>query len=374
MPAAGGLADYLSECDEPPGYMDFARVGPPLRAVRQAAASALEAAVGRGGDPMEPLDEMRRQATATAKEIVGMPGAEVGLMPSTSAALFAVAFGLPGEGSILVPDGEFPANVVPWVRAAARGGPEVRLVARAGDRFSLRALDDALDPSVRAVTVSAVDYATGWVAPLTGIRDLIGPDRLLIVDAIQGLGVSELELAVADVVVGGGQKWLRAGWGSAMMALSPHARDMLGVGLGGWPDFVDPLGAAETGNEAIPAISRFLMTNGDPVAIAAYGAAMAAVSAATVPALAGRLREVTDAIRIVLDRAGADVIGAIRPGAEQAGIVTFSIPGQVAQATVDRLARQGFTTAVRSHRVRLSPHVSTSPETIARFAQALQSG
>ena len=48
-------------------------------------------------------------------------------------------------------------------------------------------------------------------------------DRLLIVDAIQGFGVVDAPYEVADVVVAGGQKWVRAGWGTGFLALSDRA-------------------------------------------------------------------------------------------------------------------------------------------------------
>ena len=52
-------------------------------------------------------------------------------------------------------------------------------------------------------------------------------DRLLIVDAIQGFGVVDAPFQVADVIVSGGQKWVRAGWGTGFLALSDRALERL---------------------------------------------------------------------------------------------------------------------------------------------------
>ncbi len=74
--------------------------------------------------------------------------------------------------------------------------------------------------------MSLVDFRTGYLADLEGIRQVIG-DRLLIVDAMQGFGVVDAPYEVADVVVSGGQKWVRAGWGTGFLALSDRAAERL---------------------------------------------------------------------------------------------------------------------------------------------------
>ncbi|MFC7640807.1 aminotransferase class V-fold PLP-dependent enzyme [Streptosporangium lutulentum] len=160
--AAGDLAGYVAHCDEPAGYLDFAHVGPPLRAAVDARHAALR--VTGTSDPVRPLEKIREEARRRAVAVIG-GDVEVTFEASTTAGLFAVAFGLAGSGTLLVPEGEFPANAVPWLRAAARGGPAVRRVPRDTERITAGALRSALTPDVAGLTVSAVDYRTGWKAP-----------------------------------------------------------------------------------------------------------------------------------------------------------------------------------------------------------------
>ena len=47
---------------------------------------------------------------------------------------------------------------------------------------------EALTPEITTVSVSAVDFRTGYRADLAALRDAVG-DRLLVVDGIQGFGV-----------------------------------------------------------------------------------------------------------------------------------------------------------------------------------------
>ena len=81
--------------------------------------------------------------------------------------------------------------------------------------------------------MSLVDFRTGYLADLEGIRQVIG-DRLLIVDAMQGFGVVDAPYELADVVVSGGQKWARAGWGTGFLALSDRALEHLTPVLSGF--------------------------------------------------------------------------------------------------------------------------------------------
>lgn len=365
-----GLARYLAHCDEPTGYLDFARVGPPLHAAADARCAALR--VMAGADPVGPLEEIREAARRSAAAVIG-GDVEVTFAASTTAGLFGVAFGLAAPGTLLVPEGEFPANAVPWLRAAARGGPAVRRVPQDAGRITAGALRAALGPDVVGLTVSAVNYRTGWKAPLTELREVLGPDRLLIVDAIQGLGATELDLDAADVVVAGGQKWLRSGWGAAILGVRPRAMELIAPDLGGWAGLADPYGGSVGTELGAPAggADRLLMTNTDLEAIAGLRASLGLVAEAGTAELNGRLGQVVAMLLDVLRHRGAEVLGDDWPARRRAGIVSFLLPGETADATLARLSAHGVTAAVRDGRVRLSPHVSTTEETVRRLSDAL---
>ena len=131
-------------------------------------------------------------------------------------------FGL--TGGVLLSAEEFPSLPIAAVRAqeALHTVQPVWLETDHG-KVTPGQIREQLEPNVGAVAVSLVDSRTGYLCDIEGIRQVIG-DRLLIVDAIQGFGVVDAPWEVADVVVAGGQKWCRAGWGTGFMALSERAR------------------------------------------------------------------------------------------------------------------------------------------------------
>ena len=116
---------------------------------------------------------------------------EIALVPSTTSGIGLVAEGYPwraGENVVTL-ENEFPSNLYPWMNLADRG-VQTRCVAVPGGHVDLNRIAEACDVHTRIVAVSWVGYASGWrvdVAELARLAHDHG--ALLLVDAIQGLGV-----------------------------------------------------------------------------------------------------------------------------------------------------------------------------------------
>ncbi|MFH8520056.1 aminotransferase class V-fold PLP-dependent enzyme [Streptomyces gelaticus] len=354
------------------GYLDYARIGPLSRPA--VAALAATTALAARVDPadLDRLFALGDAAQTSAARLLGARRHEIALAPSTSNGLFTVAAALQGPGTVLVPRDEFPANLYPWLRFADRGGPAVRLVDPAGQRhITPDLLRRHLTPDVVALAVSAVDSLTGHLAPLAALKEVLGPGRLLIVDAIQGLGSVPLEADAADILVSGGQKWLRAGWGAALLLIRDRCAEHLAPGLGGWAGVAEPFAPVHPA-PPLPGAAAHLATNPDFPAAAAIGAAIDDLLDRGGPAAAGARIRAT--LADLLDRArgaGADVLLDGLGPHERAGIGTFRLPGHD-PATVHRtLEAAGLVTTRRDEWIRLSPHTSTPGAAADLLAEAL---
>lgn len=354
---------YLSQFQEPAGYLDFARIGPPSLAVARTVAQATESLAR---DPSTALTRLELQASgarAAAARLLSCAPHEVAFVSSTSHALFAAAAGLDG-GVVLVPRGEFPANVYPWLRFQERGGPRPRWI----DSGAITAdvLREHLDDDVKALAVSAVDATTGYRAPLGALKEVLGEDRLLVVDAVQGLGAVPLEVAAADVLACGGQKWLRAGWGAALMLVRDRVADRLAPGLGGWSGVRAPFGVRHPAPPLAGAAAH-TATNPDLTAVAALGAAIDLVLSAGETNIA---RQIARTLASLLDAARAAGAEVLVPG-EPAGIARVRLPGRDPASTHAALGAAGLTTTLRGGWIRLSPHATTPADTADRLHAAL---
>ncbi|RZI91160.1 MAG: aminotransferase class V-fold PLP-dependent enzyme, partial [Microbacterium sp.] len=278
--------------------------------------------------------------------------------------LMHALFGLSGE--VLVSPLEFPALPVAARRAQdALGRLRLRDLEAPGGFVTPDAVREALTDDITAVGVSLVDYRTGYVADLTGIRDVIG-DRLLIVDAIQGFGVVDADFAAADVVCGNGYKWLRAGRGTGFARFSRRARERIEPVLSGISGM-----DVDTGN-GIPAprpdAAAFTISPIDALAAARLATAVRDVRDVGVATVAAAVRERAHTLMSLADRYGLPVL---TPRDAHAGIVALAPDPHDAGALAAALANHGVTATARGGTVRVSAHAGTAADTLQLFGDAL---
>ena len=114
-------------------YFNHAAMSPPSRPVRDAIGSALESYARRGVSAWPEWMEQRDRLRGRLAALLGASADDVALVPNTSAGVLDIAWSIrwrPGD-RILVFEGDFPSNVTPWQRAAARHGVELQFLDRA---------------------------------------------------------------------------------------------------------------------------------------------------------------------------------------------------------------------------------------------------
>ena len=358
------LESYLEGFTEEPGYLDWAAFGPLSPSVQAEAAADAELLSSGRRSGIDLVATRGAEARELIAEILGAAAEEVTLQPSTSYGLMHAVFGLSGD--VLISPLEFPALPVAARRAQdALGRLRVRDLDAPGGFVTPEAVRDALTDDITAVGVSLVDYRTGYVADLSGIRDVIG-DRLLIVDAIQGFGVVDADFAAADVVSGNGYKWLRAGRGTGFARFSRRARERIEPVLSGISGM-----DADTGN-GIPAprpdAAAFTVSPIDALAAARLATAVRDVRDVGVANVAEAVHERARTLMSLADRYGIPVL---TPRAAHAGIVALAPGAQDAGALAAALANHGVTATARGGTVRVSAHAGTAADTLQLFGDAL---
>jgi selenocysteine lyase/cysteine desulfurase len=222
-------------------------------------------------------------------------------------------------------------------------------------------LRNQLTASMSAVVVSLVDFRTGYLVDLEGIRQVIG-DRLLIVDAIQGFGIVDAPFTLADVVVSGGQKWARAGWSTGFMALSEKAIDRLTPVFSGYSGSEIEGMPLDTVPQPAQAARAFTLTNADPIAEGRLAAALEEIAQVGVPAIHECVLEKTSRLIDLADEFGVPVVSS-RAENERAGIVVVEPAADQLTVLEASLFNHGVSSTRRGSTVRLSAHVSTTDET-----------
>ena len=197
-------------------------------------ASALAAVAAPAGSAWAAIAARHETALAAMARLVGTTPDRVTTIPSTSAGIFPVASACWAGRQRGAARSRVPRQRVPLAAGRGSRGPGGAPGAPArpaGDGRAPRPGGGRRDP--------------GGGGEPGGLRHRVprrprrttaapSPAPLLVVDAIQGLGAVAAVLGPADVLVAGGQKWLRAGWGSGVMAVGDRALERLAPTLTGW--------------------------------------------------------------------------------------------------------------------------------------------
>lgn len=130
----------------------------------------------------------------------------------------------PGDTVLVLTAGKFGER---WSSLARTFGCRVRVVsAPYGQTISLDEVQSQLTPEVKAVFMQATETSTGVRHDVSGVARLVkSSDALLVVDAITGLGTTDLQVDDdgVDVIIGGSQKALMIPAGLAYLAASERA-------------------------------------------------------------------------------------------------------------------------------------------------------
>jgi len=169
-----------------------------------------------------------QRVLADMKEFIGTQNDVLVLACSGTGAMEASVSNLtsPSDKVLVLTAGKFGER---WTGLAKAFGCNVDVLsAPYGETFSLNDIRTKLTPDVRVVFVQATESSTGTRHDVEGIAKIVratGDDKLLVVDAITGLGTTHLDVDDwgVDVIIGGSQKALMIPPGLAYCAVSERA-------------------------------------------------------------------------------------------------------------------------------------------------------
>jgi selenocysteine lyase/cysteine desulfurase len=172
--------------------------------------------------------ERARQAVA---DLVGVSATDIALNRNATDGVNFVAacFPLRAGDEVLTSTEEHPAVVLPWSVACQRAGARLRFVPLSADAEVLAAnLRAALTTLSRLVVFSHVSCDTGARVPVEIIRDVVGPDVAVLVDAAQSVGQFDVNFPAlrADFVIGNGHKWLAGPKGTGFAWFAPGSPEL----------------------------------------------------------------------------------------------------------------------------------------------------
>jgi selenocysteine lyase/cysteine desulfurase len=344
-------------------YLDCAAHGPPLRSVRLAATAALNDAGAPwfGAAWRERVERVR----ALAAQLFDRDADTVALVPSAAYGLSVAARNLPllrGE-AVLVLDGQFPSNLLPWQRRCVEAGARL-VVARRDAKHDwtaavLRALDE--EPGIATLALPHVHWQDGTLLDLSAIA--LSARRCgarLVLDLSQSLGALPVDLDAwrPDFVVAVGYKWLLGPYGLAYLWAAPRWRETGTPLEHGWMACdTDAMWRTNGsgGGEPLPGARRFDAGGVcDLVRLAMSEAALMQVLEWGVVDIAEALRV---RVRALVDTLRARGLGAWLPTGEIAHFCALQPPVGYSEVLATALRAEQVVFTLHHERLRIAPHL-----------------
>jgi selenocysteine lyase/cysteine desulfurase len=356
----------------PAAYLNHAGVSPPSAPVRRAVLERLEAYAATGAHAVMATLGVRARLREKLARLLGVRPVDVALTSGTTHGVQAIALSFPwrrGDRVVLF-DGEFPANVTPWQRAAELFGLETVFLPLAPFEAStdagLSALEEALRRGARLVAVSAVQFRTGLLMPLAEMAALCARHGAeLFVDAIQALGAVPFDAARlgADYVAGGGHKWLMGVEGAGALYVRPERVAALRPALAGWLSHEDPVSFLTEGAGHLrydrplrPDASLFEASSMGALAQAALDASLGLLLELGIPAIHAHANRYLDRLEPALQARGLSSHRARDAARRSCILVAAPPPGRDPRHLRDALAREGVVVAIPDGLLRFAPH------------------
>jgi cysteine desulfurase/selenocysteine lyase len=355
-------------------FLDHASTGPlPVgtqRVIAEQGAKRAEPFRLRADDFFPMLQRARERAGA----LIHAPARTIALVTNTSHGVNIAARTLPfGAGDVVLStQGEFPANVYPWLAACKSRGAELRMLPLAGNLPDEEAIMRAIetDPRVKGVAISWVSYWSGHRFDLAAIGAACRKRGIwFFVDAIQGVGAVELDVIAAnvDVLACGAQKWLLSPWGTGFAYVREELIAKLEPAEVGW--MAQPVNSNfERFLDYDPAwhddARRFEVVTLDFVHFAGMAESIGLFLEVGVPAAATQVRNL--ATRAVEFAGAARGVELVTPGepARRAGVIALRVAD--IPAASQRLKDAKVSHGVREGCIRLAPHFYNTLDELER--------
>ena len=358
-------------------YLNHAAIGPISNRVRSVINSFLDE---RSNGPVENFEHAMKLSDETRSLITRYLNApsssQISYMGNTSEAISAVTEGFPWrEGDeVILNSMEFPTNVQPF-RILENRGVKTIIVKAKDNTITPEMLESAITPKTKVISISAVQFLSGFRADLKAIGELCRDHNIFfVVDAIQSLGafpvdVQECEI---DALACGGHKWLMSPLGFGFLYLSERLASELKPFRTGWLSVEEPWELFNYNQKWQPLSGHLEVGTSNMLGIAGMGASLKTLFESGTDKISLQIQYLTE---YLIDRLNDEPSVSIFSPTDlqnRAGIVSFTINSNLnAEKTILKLKEKKITLSVREGLFRISPHFYNTDKEIEKALEEL---
>lgn len=301
---------------------------------------------------------------------------EIAFVGSTTQGIGLVAEGFPWrEGdNVVTAEEEYPSNLYPWMNLESRG-VAVRTVPSRDGRVWVEDLAAAMDARTRVLTISHVEFASGFRNDLDALGNLCRERGVaFFVDAIQGLGPLAIDVGRTpiDFLCADGHKWLLGPEGAGLLYVRREWIERLRPLGVGWHSVTSSYNASTIDFTLKPNAQRWESGSFNMPGLQALAASLRLLHEIGPEVVSRRILDRAEAVREVARTAGWTVYGSTRRE-DWSGIVPLVKSGVDPDAFARSARGRGVALACRRGRVRVSPHIYNNADDLDRLREVLAS-
>ncbi len=355
-------------------YMNHAGIAPLSLRARNAMREFLNDATDDGAIHSEDWAATAEACRQSAAKLIHATVNEIAFMKNTTQGILLAANGIDWhEGENVVTTAvEFPANVYPWWSLKERYGVETRMVTEREGRIPIEELEAAIDSRTRVLTISHVEFASGFRHDIQAIGEICREKGIwFVVDAIQSVGVIDVDVKACciDILAADGHKWLCAPEGAAIFYCAKERQDQLINTNLGWAGVVNPRDFLNYSLTPKPDATRFEEGSYNSIGLFGLHAAIGLLLEIGVPRIERRVLNLTGRLIDGLQSKGYSVSTPTKESA-RSGIVVFRSDRHSTTELYELLKRANVVSAERGG-LRLSPHYYNSMDEIEQVLEVL---
>jgi selenocysteine lyase/cysteine desulfurase len=359
-------------------YLNSAAVAPLPTIAAEAVNAQLKDVLENGSVNFQDWINTKKCARELVARMLKVGAEQIAFLRNTSDGFSTVANGLEwSEGENIVTFAhEFPANFYAWRRIRDAYGVELRLCPERNGRIDLDEFIGSIDANTRLVSISAVQFATGFRADLERIgRAARESGALFAVDFIQAFGVIpfDLEAQFVDVAAGAGHKWLCAPEGCGILYLSDRARARIEPTLVGWISVENGWDFEDYEQAFKPNALAWETGTGSASLFYGLEQSLKLLSETGISRIQSYLEELTDYFCEMLANSGKNYnVVSSRTKGEKSQIVCIKhLAGLTSNEIADHLQRENIIVSPRGERLRIAPHFFNNQADIKRLIEVL---
>ena len=309
-------------------------------------------------------------------KLVGAPPARIAHMANTVSGINVLANGLDwksGDHILLYMD-EFPSNVMPFLNLKDRG-VEVEFISASDGRITPELFEAALKSQTRLISISSVQYLTGYRADMKTLSELCHSRNILFsVDAIQSVGVVPTDVLDSgiDFMAVGGHKWMMSPLGTGFLYVTEELQGRLKLVHRGYMGHVNPIDFGNFDQELSPDARRFELGAFNASGMAGAEKATELLLDCGLDSIFRHVRKLIGQFEWGLEELPFKTMYQFEEN-EQSSICLFShVDHTKNEAIFQMLSKSGVNISLRGGGLRLAPHYYNTPDEVDQILELLK--